>query len=69
MYALQTGPGFTRRLRTLSFSPLYPRVLAFAEQYEPVTTVTAAVVRAPDPAIAVVVLPTVARSGRSHRPG
>ena len=35
MYALQTGPGFTRRLRTPSFSPLDPRVLAFAEQYEP----------------------------------
>jgi hypothetical protein len=35
MYALQTGPGFTRRLRTPSFSPLDPRVLAFAEEYEP----------------------------------
>jgi hypothetical protein len=35
MYALQTGPGFTRRLRTPSFSPLDPRVFAFAEQYEP----------------------------------
>lgn len=32
-YALQTGPGFTRRLRTPSFSPLDPRVLAFAEGY------------------------------------
>jgi hypothetical protein len=38
MYALQTGPGFTRRLRTPSFSPLDPRVLAFAEQYEPPAT-------------------------------
>jgi tetratricopeptide (TPR) repeat protein len=35
MYALQTGPGFTRRLRTPSFSPLDPRVLAFADGYEP----------------------------------
>ncbi|WP_326544693.1 hypothetical protein QGN31_06570 [Mycobacterium sp. 2-64] len=34
MYALQTGPGFTRRLRTPSFSPLDPRVLAYAEQYQ-----------------------------------
>jgi hypothetical protein len=34
MYALQTGPGFTRRLRAPSFSPLDPRVLAYAEQYE-----------------------------------
>lgn len=34
MYALQTGPGFTRRLRTPAFAPLDPRVLAFAEQYE-----------------------------------
>jgi hypothetical protein len=35
MYALQTGPGFTRRLRTPSFSPLDPRVLAFPDGYEP----------------------------------
>lgn len=34
LYALQTGPGFTRRLRTPSFSPLDPRVLAFAEGYQ-----------------------------------
>jgi hypothetical protein len=35
MYALQTGPGFTRRMRNPSFSPLDTRVLAYAEQYEP----------------------------------
>lgn len=35
MYGLQTGPGFTRRLRTPSFSPLDPRVLAFAADFEP----------------------------------
>ena len=35
MYALQTGPGFTRRMRTPSFSPLDPRVVSFAEQEEP----------------------------------
>jgi hypothetical protein len=35
MYAPQTGLGFTRRLRTPSFSPLDPRVLAFAEPYKP----------------------------------
>ncbi len=34
LYALQTGPGFTRRLRTPSFSQLDPRVLAFADQHE-----------------------------------
>jgi hypothetical protein len=34
LYALQTGPGFTRRLRTPSFSQLDPRVLAFAYQHE-----------------------------------
>lgn len=34
LYALQTGPGFTRRFRTPSFSQLDPRVLSFADQYE-----------------------------------
>jgi hypothetical protein len=34
MYALQTGPGFTRRLRTPPFSPLDVRVLSFADQYK-----------------------------------
>lgn len=34
LYALQTGPGFTRRFRTPSFSQLEPRVLAFADQHE-----------------------------------
>ncbi len=38
IYALQTGPGFTRRLRTPPFAPLDPRVLAFAEGYEPPAT-------------------------------
>jgi hypothetical protein len=32
MYALQTGPGFTRRYRTPPFVQLDPRVLAFADQ-------------------------------------
>lgn len=34
LYALQTGPGFTRRLRIPSYSQLDPRVLSFADQYE-----------------------------------
>lgn len=34
LYALQTGPGFTRRFRTPSFSQLDPRVLAFADQHD-----------------------------------
>lgn len=38
MYAFQTGPGFTRRLRTPPFSPLDPRVLTFADEYEPPAT-------------------------------
>ncbi|MDA2892583.1 hypothetical protein PDG61_16810 [Mycolicibacterium sp. BiH015] len=33
LYALQTGPGFTRRFRTPAYSQLDPRVLAFADQY------------------------------------
>jgi hypothetical protein len=33
VYALQIGPGFTRRLRTPPFSQLDPRVLSFAVQY------------------------------------
>jgi hypothetical protein len=35
LYALQTGPGFTQRLRLPPFRPLARRVLAFAENYEP----------------------------------
>jgi hypothetical protein len=34
LYALQTGPGFTRRFHTPSFSQLDPRVLTFADQHE-----------------------------------
>jgi hypothetical protein len=34
-YALQTGPGFTRRLGIAPFSPLAQHVLAFALEYEP----------------------------------
>lgn len=34
LYALQTGPGFTRRLRIPTYSQLDPRVLTFADQYE-----------------------------------
>ncbi|UXA15090.1 hypothetical protein KXD97_15870 [Mycobacterium sp. SMC-8] len=34
MYAMSTGPGFTRRRRTLQFSPLATHVLAFADNYE-----------------------------------
>lgn len=34
LYALQTGPGFTRRFRTPSFSQLDPRVLTFADKHE-----------------------------------
>jgi hypothetical protein len=33
MYALQTGPGFTRRQLAPPYSPLAPRVLAFADNY------------------------------------
>ncbi|MGK8502844.1 hypothetical protein [Nocardia asiatica] len=33
LYALQTGPGFTRRLRMPPYMPLAPRVLAFADNY------------------------------------
>jgi hypothetical protein len=35
MYFLQTGPGFTRRQLAPSQSPLAPRVLHFADTYEP----------------------------------
>jgi hypothetical protein len=35
LYALQTGPGFTQRLRVPPFRPLAHRVLAFADNYEP----------------------------------
>ena len=35
MYLLQTGPGFTRRHLAPSQSPLAPRVLHFANTYEP----------------------------------
>ena len=34
MYALQTGPGFTRRQLAPSHSPLAPRVLSFADNYQ-----------------------------------
>ena len=34
LYAMQTGPGFTQRLRVPPFSPLASRVLAFADQYQ-----------------------------------
>ncbi len=34
LYALQTGPGFTRRLWVPPFHRLAPRVLAFADAYE-----------------------------------
>jgi hypothetical protein len=34
LYAMQTGPGFTQRLRIAPFSPLASRVLAFALEYE-----------------------------------
>jgi hypothetical protein len=35
LYALQTGPGFTQRLRVPPFRPLAHPVLAFANDYEP----------------------------------
>jgi hypothetical protein len=35
MYFLQTGPGFTRRRLAPPTTPLAPRVLHFAETYEP----------------------------------
>ena len=34
LYALQTGPGFTRRLGVPPFHRLAPRVLAFADNYQ-----------------------------------
>jgi ElaB/YqjD/DUF883 family membrane-anchored ribosome-binding protein len=34
MYAMSTGPGFTRRKRTLRFSPLSTQVLTFADTFE-----------------------------------
>ncbi|CDP89624.1 hypothetical protein BN975_05486 [Mycolicibacterium farcinogenes] len=34
LYALQTGPGFTRRLWVPPYMPLAPRVLSFADGYE-----------------------------------
>jgi len=34
LYAMQTGPGFTRRLGVPSFHRLAPRVLLFAENYQ-----------------------------------
>jgi hypothetical protein len=34
LYALQLGPGFTRRLWIPPFGPLAPRVLEFADRYE-----------------------------------
>ncbi|MFJ1460875.1 hypothetical protein [Nocardia sp. N2S4-5] len=34
LYALQTGPGFTRRLWVPPYMPLAPRVLAFADNYD-----------------------------------
>ena len=34
LYALQLGPGFTRRLWIPPFNPLAPRVLEFADRYE-----------------------------------
>jgi hypothetical protein len=34
MYALQMGPGFTRRLWIPPYNPLAPRVLAFADGYK-----------------------------------
>jgi hypothetical protein len=34
MYAIQTGPGFTQRLKLPPFSPLAPHVLAFADGYQ-----------------------------------
>lgn len=34
MYAMQTGPGFTQRLRIPPFSPLASHVLAFADGYQ-----------------------------------
>ncbi|MDM2645611.1 hypothetical protein PP633_14870 [Mycobacteroides abscessus] len=40
LYALQTGPGFTRRFRTPPFSQLDPRVLTFADQHEASETKT-----------------------------
>jgi hypothetical protein len=33
MYALQTGPGFTQRLKIPPFTPLAGHVLAFADSY------------------------------------
>lgn len=35
MYAMQTGPGFTQRLRLPPFSPLMSHVLSFADEYQP----------------------------------
>lgn len=35
MYAMSTGPGFTRRKRTLRFGPLSIQVLTFADTFEP----------------------------------
>lgn len=35
LYAMQTGPGFTRRLGVSPFHRLAPRVLAFADNYRP----------------------------------
>ncbi|MGW5517788.1 hypothetical protein [Nocardia africana] len=34
LYALQTGPGFTRRVRVPPYMPLAPRVLHFADSYD-----------------------------------
>jgi hypothetical protein len=34
LYALQTGPGFTRRLGLRPIHRLAPRVLAFADNYQ-----------------------------------
>lgn len=36
IYALQLGPGFTRRLKIPPYMQLAPRVLSFAHSYEPV---------------------------------
>ncbi|WP_041181065.1 hypothetical protein [Mycobacterium canetti] len=35
LYGLQTGPGFTRRLWVPPYMPLAPRVLAYADSYQP----------------------------------
>jgi hypothetical protein len=34
MYAIQTGPGFTQRVKLPPFSLLAPHVLAFADGYQ-----------------------------------